>query len=90
MGNYATTWCGDITSMSVKEVPTNTLVQWDLPNSYLPLWSANGVLFDGANDFLKTAPITYVRPEMIYIVFKQISWTASDMILSGNAPNLVA
>jgi len=49
-----------------------------------PLWSTNGILFDGANDFMKAAAFTLVQPEMIYIVFKQVAWTLSDRIFDGN------
>ena len=37
-----------------------------------PLWSANGVLFDGLLNFMKTAPFVYVQPEQIYICFRQV------------------
>lgn len=40
----------------------------------LPIWSANGILFDGINDALKTAAFTYGQPEFIYMVVKQITW----------------
>ena len=35
-----------------------------------PLWSANGILFDGVTEYMKTAPFAYVQPEMIYMVIK--------------------
>lgn len=50
-----------------------------------PLWSANGVLFDGTSDFMKCAAFTLVQPELIYMVFKQVTWTSADYIWDGNA-----
>ena len=44
----------------------------------------NGV-FDGVDDFMKTAPFTYAQPENIYLLFKQLSWTVLDFILDGEA-----
>lgn len=43
----------------------------------------NGV-FDGVNSYMKTAPFTWGQPEMIYIVFRQLSWTANDTIFDGD------
>ena len=49
-----------------------------------PLWSANGILFDGVNDFMKALPFTLVQPEMVYIVFKQITWKLHEFIFDGD------
>jgi len=49
-----------------------------------PLWSSDGILFDGVDNFMKTAAFTYVQPEMIYMVFKQVTWTLYDRIFDGN------
>ena len=51
-----------------------------------PLWSANGILFDGVSEFMKTAPFAWVQPEMIYIVFKQVNWGTDRTIFDGNTP----
>ena len=48
-----------------------------------PLWSADGVLFDGVDNFMQTATFPLEQPEMIYIVFKQITWTDSERITDG-------
>jgi hypothetical protein len=48
------------------------------------LWTSNGVLFDGIDNFMKTAPFTLNQPESIYIVFKQKTWTASDRVFDAN------
>jgi len=50
-----------------------------------PLWSANGVLFDGVTEYIKTAPFAFVQPEMIYIVLKQVTWTVNNRIMDGDA-----
>ena len=82
----ASGWIGYITAMSVKEVPVNTLTQYDLPNAYMPLWSAtDGIAFDGTNDYMKTSPFTLNQPTKIYIVGKQVTWTISDYLFDGNA-----
>ena len=53
-----------------------------------PKWfSINGILFDGIDNFLKTAAFALIQPEMIYIVFKQLTWTNDDRIFDGNAVN---
>ena len=49
-----------------------------------PLYSTNGILFDGVNDFMKAAAFTLVQPEMVYIVFKQVTWTLNDRIYDGD------
>lgn len=46
----------------------------------------NGVL-DGVDDFMKTAPFIFIQPETIYLVAKQITWTAGNRIFDGNADN---
>ena len=50
-----------------------------------PMWSENGVLFGGGSDFMKTAAFTLVQPEMIYIVFKNVTWILNTWVLDGNA-----
>lgn len=46
--------------------------------------AANGVLFDGVNDYLKALPFVFVQPEMIYFVGRQITWLNQDGIFDGN------
>ncbi len=52
-----------------------------------PLWSANGVLFDGESEYMKCTGFPYVQPEMIYIVFRQITWVNNDKVFDGNVNN---
>ncbi len=62
---------------------TNDLLQAVGTNQ--PLWvDGDGILFDGIDNFLKTVDFTYEQPEQIYIVLKQISWTASDVFFDGS------
>jgi len=50
-----------------------------------PVWSSDGILFDGVSDFMKvTAGFLYPQPEMIYIVVKQISWSSFDRFFDGD------
>jgi len=48
-----------------------------------PHWSANGILFDGTGDYLKTASWVLSQPQFFYMVIKQITWTDSDDIFDG-------
>ena len=53
-----------------------------------PLWSAaNGILFDGGDDFMKTLPFAFVQPEFIYFVGRQVTWTSADTLYDGNLVN---
>ncbi len=55
--------------------------------NFQPVWSVNGVTFDGINDFLKTDPFLLNQPEVIYAVIKENSWTDLDTIIDGNGGN---
>ncbi len=50
-----------------------------------PLWSSDGVLFDGVDNFMKAVGFTYGQPEQIYIVLKQVTWTISEFVMDGSA-----
>ena len=54
-----------------------------------PLWSANGILFDGVDNIMITANFgPYAQPYMIYMVLKQVTWGNNeyfyDLDKSGN------
>ncbi len=49
-----------------------------------PLWSANGILFDGVSEFMQCGAFAYVQPEMIYIVLKQVTWINASRVFDGN------
>lgn len=52
-----------------------------------PLWTVNGVLLDGIDNYMKTAPFVWDQPEMIYMVAKQVTWTSTDRFFDGNISN---
>lgn len=53
-----------------------------------PTVNADGsVTFDGVNQYGKTAAFTLNQPCTYYIVFKQITWTLSDNVVSGVGAN---
>lgn len=43
------------------------------------------VLFDGSDDFLKTAPFTLNQPETVYFAGAQNAWTINRRIYDGNS-----
>jgi len=45
------------------------------------------ILGNGVDQFLQTDAFTLVQPEMIYLLLKQVTWTAGDRIFDGNAYN---
>lgn len=61
---------------------TNHLLQAAGTNQ--PLWSTDGVLFDGVDNFMKCVAFTYNQPEQIYIVLKQVTWVNGDTISDGD------
>jgi hypothetical protein len=53
-----------------------------------PALQADGsILFDGVNDFLKTAGFTFNQPETVYLLAKQVTFTAGEYVFDGNAGN---
>lgn len=65
---------------------------WNTEATRRPLYKANiqnnlGLArFDGSNDFLSTNPsvvLTRTQPRTLFIVAKQITWTANDVLFSG-------
>ena len=80
----STNFDGAITLVSLKRISGNHLIQQTTANK--PTWSAaNGVLFDGVNDFMKTVAFAFVQPEFIYFVGRQITWTNSDYFIDGGS-----
>jgi hypothetical protein len=51
--------------------------------TYQPIWSSNGIQFDGSNDYMQTADFGYTQPEQIYIVMKAGRWRLNDTIIDG-------
>ena len=50
---------------------TNHLLQ--VVGTNQPLWTADGVLFDGVDNFMKCVAFTLVQPEFIYMVVKHVT-----------------
>lgn len=48
-----------------------------------PIWSSTGVTFDGVNDFMQCVAFTLNQPSFVYIIFKQITWTRTEWIFTG-------
>ena len=65
-----------------KSVEGNDLLQ--AVGSNQPLWTPDGILYDGIDNFMK-AVFTFIQPEMIYIVFKQLVWFSGNIIFDGSA-----
>jgi Putative flagellar system-associated repeat len=53
--------------------------------TYLPIWSVDGVLYDGSNDLMVTAPFTFNQPETVYMVVKQVTRKTAGAFFDGNA-----
>jgi hypothetical protein len=82
--NFSGNFNGTITAMSVKEVAGKHLIQQT--TAWQPTFSAaNGLLFDGVDDFMQCTSFVFIQPHMIYFVGKQITWTNTNKIFDGNA-----
>ncbi len=49
--------------------------------------SDGSILFDGVDNYLRTNNFTLTQPETIYLLGKQVTWTALDAIFDGNIAN---
>lgn len=58
-------------------------------NFHVQLVDQAMVVFDGTNDFLKSAPFTFNQPATVYLMVKQNSYTATDYLIDGNNTNLM-
>lgn len=47
------------------------------------LQSDNSILFDGSDDYLQTAAFTYNQPLTYYLLFRQVTWTTTNMVSDG-------
>lgn len=54
-----------------------------------PIWSSDGITFNGSDNYMKTAALTYNQPFSFYAVLKQITWTADDFLITSNITNVV-
>jgi len=76
---------GDKSVDSLGALNGNDLLQ--ATGSNQPIVNANGILFDGIDNFMKCAAFTLVQPEFIYMVVNQVSWANFDYIFDGNTTN---
>lgn len=52
--------------------------------SQQPLLQTDGsLLFDGSNDFMQTATFTLGQPTMLYMLFRQVTFTNGDLCCDG-------
>lgn len=79
---YMTLNGADISQWNDKSGNSNHLLQ--AVASAQPPWSTGGIVFNGSTEYMKDT-FTLIQPEFIYMVFKQITWTANDVILDGAA-----
>jgi len=49
--------------------------------------SDGSILFDGVDNFLKTASFTLAQPVSVCLLMKQVTWTLNDSLFDGNAGN---
>ena len=52
-----------------------------------PVWDSDGLTFDGVRQYIETDNITLDHPIWTYIVFKQVTWTAWDVVMDGKIAN---
>ena len=52
-----------------------------------PKQSDGTILFNGTDEYLKCVAFTLAQPETVYVLFKQVTWTANDRIFDGNTNN---
>jgi len=72
---------GEVSVWGDKSLNGHNLLQ-DTATRY-PIWSADGILFDGSNDYLKTATFVYIQPVKVYLVLKQVTWTINEVLMDG-------
>lgn len=84
---YLTKDGSNLVSAWIDLVGTNDLVQ--ATADYQPVYSSGGITFDGSDDYLLKA-FTYVKPEVIYIRFQQVTWADNDAIFDGNSDASIA
>lgn len=48
-----------------------------------PTWSADGITFNGSDNYMSTDSFTYDQPSFYYVVLKQITWTSGRNFWDG-------
>lgn len=67
---------------------STTLEEWTLNSTGAKpaqIVKSASLLFDGTDDYMKTAAFTLNQPETVYLVVSQISWTANEYFVDGDA-----
>jgi hypothetical protein len=74
---------------------TTLVARWnDASGNNRPLLQATGaaqpalqtdgtLLFDGSSDLMQTATFTLAQPTMLYMLFRQVTWTINDVMCDG-------
>ncbi len=53
------------------------------------LQSSGGILFDGSDDFLSLTGQTLNQPLTVYLLMKQVTWSANDRFFSGTGATVI-
>lgn len=53
-----------------------------------PLWTVDGVLFDGVDNFMDSS-FVWEQPSTIYVVMEQVTWTANEVLFSNYEVGLI-
>jgi len=53
-----------------------------------PLWTADGVLTDGIDNFMKCIAFPWNQPEFIYMVVRQVTWISGNAFFDGNVAGI--
>lgn len=69
-----------------------TLVDYNLKQTTddkKPIYSADGITFDGADDYLKTSAFPFAQPATYYLVIKKTAQDTDGYIFDGYTPNSI-
>jgi hypothetical protein len=81
--NTGITSSGGTVSAWANQTGGEALVQATSGNR--PTLESDGtILFNGVDQFLKTAPFTLNQPTTVYFLGRQVTWTAGDKIFDGD------
>ena len=73
---------GAVSNFKDKNAEDNDILQ--AIGAKQPILNANGILFDGIQQFIKTLPFTLVQPIQIYLIVVQVSWIFARYMFHGN------
>lgn len=76
-----------IYASSVLDISGNNKTMSNSDTGKQPIWNANGVLFDGTDDFLLANLANIPQPFSVYIVLKQISYSKTCLFVCGSSPS---